>query len=160
MTEQEQTTSIEQQEVDYVELIKTYKENSVSKAEYEKVRNDLARMTKAYMEGEHIPAPVEEKKVDPADIANEIATINSSWSNLDVAKKLLEYRQAMVDNGYKDPFLPHGHDVQITQNDYFTAEHFQAKLEECIEKAEGDPTAFVNYFAKNISETALDKIKK
>lgn len=67
---------------------------------------------------------------------------NDEISNLDYARLVLEMDSALLDDGKDSCFLPHGKGVSPTSDEYETAEKFHRILQECVDEADGDPTAF------------------
>ena len=71
-------------------------------------------------------------------------------NNLDYITKTLELRQAIIDKGGLDPFVPIGHKVSPTANDFEAAERVANVLQECVDEANGDSQTFTAALQRRI----------
>ena len=55
---------------------------------------------------------------------------------------MLKLRNALIENGERDPFLPIGDKVEITVDTINKAENVANVLQECIDLAQGDSGVF------------------
>lgn len=132
---------------DYVEAIEKLKENTVSKEDYEALKADNKELLNAVLNGGSLKsggAPANEVKPDIKKIREELYGGKTSLSNLEIAKKSLELRKALMDEGEIDPFVPVGQNISPEPLDFEKAQQVADVLEECIEKAEGDSGVFTN----------------
>lgn len=137
------TEQIDDQSNDYLETIKQLKESTVPKEKYDKLKEENRKLLKDVVNGrtdeQAAPAP---KPVDLNELRNSL--FNSENSNLEYAKKALQLRKELMDQGKPDPFLPTGHRVQVTRQDEESAQRVADALEHCIEFANGDSLLFTN----------------
>lgn len=132
---------------DYVEAIEKLKESTVSKEDYEALKADNKELLNAVLNGGSLKsgsAPVNEVKPDIKKLREELYGGKTSLSNLEIAKKSLELRKALMDEGEIDPFVPVGQNISPEPLDFEKAQQVADVLEECIEKAEGDSGVFTN----------------
>lgn len=127
---------------DYIEAIKEMKKNTVSKSEYEKLQEENRKLLKSLVNGETIDLPADKEPVDISKLREDLFL--KEHSNLEYAKLSLKLREAVMEQGGEDTFLPVGHGVQITQADRDTAERVAAAFQHCIDYAEGDSEIFTN----------------
>lgn len=101
---------------------------------YDKVLNDQKLVEK----------PIEIKEIkDEKKLAQEFSDIVSAKSsNLETAKKIVEIDEWYRENKGESVFLPHGREVQVTENERATADRVHDALKTCIEASEGNPTLF------------------
>ena len=147
---------------DYIAQIKNLKENSVSKDDYDKLRLDNKRLIDALANGTQINDKVE-SKIDAVENINNLRkklfSKGSNLDNLEYCKTAVELRDALIENGDKDPFLPFGHEVVATDSDYETAERVANVMKECIEYADGDSDIFTNELQRRTVDVVIPKKK-
>lgn len=130
-------------EEDYVEQIRQLKENTVSKADYDKLKAENKKILDAYVSGQQIEGvAATAEKPDINKLKETLA--NEDLSNLDYCKTALDLRNAVIAEGGKDPFLPWGQNIAPTAEDVAAAERVAAALKDCIEYADGDSEVFTN----------------
>lgn len=126
--------------VDYISAINEIKQNSVSKADYDKLKNEHAQLLKAWVDGEK--PPKEEVKASNEDLIKVLTDSNAT--NVDYVTAVLELRQNIIDCGGIDPFVPQGKKSKATSDDYEKAEKVAKIFKECIEYANGDNSLFTS----------------
>lgn len=129
------------QEPDYIEQIEQLRANSVSKAEYDKLKAEHNRAMNALINGGQIDDPVA-KPVDKAQLRKELYCQEPNLSNLDYWQKTLTLRKAIIDEGGNDPFLPYGQKIAATAEDKEAAERVATIVQECIDYADGNSRLF------------------
>lgn len=142
----ENEQSVSQQEnvndsTDYIEAIKEMKQNSVTRESYEKLKNENKQLLDALVNGKEI----EMKKEEPVDInqlRKELFNRDKQLSNLEYVSSALKLRDALLEKGERDPFLPYGDKVNLTAEHYDKAEQVATVLKECVEFADGDSGIF------------------
>ena len=127
---------------DYLESIKTLKENTVSKEDYNKLLVENKRLLKTVIDGQpgDIETPPTAKHRPIQEIRDEL--FNKENNNLRYAELSLELRDAILEDGGEDPFVPYGEKIQPTQDDREKAEKTAKIFKECIEYAQGDSQLF------------------
>ena len=146
MLENENLNGVSQQEnvndsTDYIEALKEMKQNSVDRATYDKLKNENKQLLDALVNGKEI----EMKKEEPVDISKlrkDLFNKDKQMSNLDYVSSALKLRDALIERGERDPFLPYGDKVSLTAEHYEKAEQVATVLKECVEFADGDSGIF------------------
>ena len=160
--EEENVVTVEDNTSDYIAQIKNLKENSVSKDDYDKLRLDNKRLIDALANGTQLEGKVE-PKIDAVEKRNEVRSKlfskGSNLNNLEDCKTAVELRDALIENGEKDPFLPFGHNVVATVSDHETAERVANVMRECIDYADGDSDIFTNELQRRTVDVVIPKKK-
>ena len=160
--EKKETAQQEVQSADeYAAAIKNLKESTVSKEEYDKVVNDKKVLIKALAGEGPVPEGVQTQaqKPDIKTLRKEFLEAGeTNLSNAAYIRKALELRQAVIDEGGIDPFLPVGAKVNPTPQDIAgankAAEAFQSWLDMATDPETGkiDEELFNAYVKKGIAE--------
>ena len=160
--ENENVSVVEDNASDYIEQIKKLKESSVSKDDYDKLKADNKKLIDALANGTQLNDKVE-PKIDAVENINNLRkklfSKGSNLSNLDYCKTAVELRDALIENGERDPFLPFGHNVVITESDNESAERVASVLKECIDYADGDSDIFTNELQRRTVDVVIPKKK-
>ena len=83
----------------------------------------------------------------------------NNLNNLEYCDTALQLRDALIENGDKDPFLPFGHNVIATESDIETANRVANVMRECIDYAEGDSDIFTNELQRRTVDISIPKKK-
>ena len=142
-----------EQEPDYIEQIEQLRANSVSRADYDKLKAEHNRAMNALINGGQIDDPKAEK-VDKDALRKELYCQDSGLSNLEYWQKTLTLRQAIIDDGGKDPFLPYGQKIAPTAEDIECANRVAKVVQECIDYADGDSRIFTNELDRRTTDMA------
>ena len=141
------------QEPDYIEQIEQMRANSVPKAEYEKLKAEHNRAMNALING----GQYEQERQAPVDkdaLRKELYCDEPNLSNLEFWQKTLQLRNAIMDEGGIDPFLPQGQKIAPTAEDVEAAERVAQVVQECIDYADGDSRIFTNELDRRTVDTA------
>lgn len=126
---------------DYLESIKNLKQNTVSKEDYNKLLDENKRLLKTVIDGQPGETETPTPKHRPIqEIRDEL--FNKENNNLRFAELSLELRDAVIEEGGEDPFLPIGEKIQPTQEDREKASKVATVFKECIQYADGDSQLF------------------
>lgn len=131
---------------DYIKALEEVKKNSVSREDYNKLKEENKMLLDAVVN--NIPSGEEEEVVvdQPVDIdklrEDLFGIDNQDMTNLDYVTKAIKLRKALMDKGDRDPFLPSGKNIIPTDEDIKTAERVAGAYQHCIDVAEGDPDVF------------------
>ena len=154
--------TVEDNTKDYIEQIQKLKESSVSKDDYDKLRADNKRLIDALANGTQVEGVVEPKVSAVENINNLRKKLFSSESNLDnleYCDTALQLRDALIEKGERDPFLPFGHNVIATDSDIETANRVATIMKECIDYADGDSDIFTNELQRRTVDISIPKKK-
>ena len=153
----ENEQSVSQQEnvndsTDYIEALKEMKQNSVTRESYDKLKQENKQLLDALVNGKEI----EMKKEEPVDISQlrkDLFNKDKQMTNLDYVSNALKLRDALIERGERDPFLPYGDKVSLTAEHYEKAEQVAAVLHECVEFADGDSGIFSAELQRHLKDS-------
>lgn len=131
---------------EYINQINNLRENTVSREEYERIKNDNRELAKALINGTgaNIPGITKpEEKPDLDDLRKKLFT-KKSKNDLEYFTNLLALRDGIMADGQPDPFLPINREFRATAQDEADAERIATQIKEAIEYADGDPAVFSN----------------
>ena len=160
--ENENVVNVEDNTTDYIEQIKKLKESSVSKDDYNKLKADNKKLIDALANGNQVEGVVEPKVSAVEKINNlrkKLFSKENGLNNLEYCKAAVELRDALIENGERDPFLPFGHNVVATDSDNETANRVSTILKECIDYADGDSDIFTNELQRRTVDISIPKKK-
>lgn len=158
ITEQTSVTGNEVEGIteDYLEAIKTLKQNSVDRSEYDKLKAENKKLIDAVVNGQ--PADVEPEATHRPveEIRDEL--FNHEHNNLDYVKLALELRETLISEGKPDPFLPMGSQIAPTAEDIEKAEKVAQVYQDCIDYAEGDSKLFTQELMRHTNASIFDRL--
>ena len=162
MTEEETsvTGTVEDNTQDYLAAIKELKEKSVDRSEYDKLRAENNKLIDAVVNGQpgqEEPAVVKHSKEQIDELRNDLFNSPKELSNLEYVTKAMELREALMENGEPDPFLPVGKQISPTRDDLEGAEKVAQVYRECIDYAEGDSEVFTNELMRRTRDVKLPR---
>ena len=154
------TGTVEDNTQDYINAIKDLKQNSVDRSEYEKLRAENKRLIDAVVNGqpgqeEQVVVKHSKEQID--DLRNDLFNSPRELNNLEFITKAMELREALMENGEPDPFLPVGKQISPTGDDLEGAEKVAQVYKECIEYAEGDSEVFTNELMRRTRDVKLPR---
>ena len=160
--EENENVVVEDNTNDYIDQIKKLKENSVSRNDYDKLKADNKKLIDALANGTQLEGKVD-TKIDAVENINELRKKlfgkGNNLNNLEYCKTAVELRDALIENGERDPFLPFGHNVIATESDHETAERVATVMKECIDYADGDSDIFTNELQRRTVDVVIPKKK-
>lgn len=140
--------------MDYIEAIKEMRNNTVSKEAYSKLQDENKKLLQSLINGEAIEGQVIPEEVDISKIRQELFSTDKSLSNLEYCEKALQLRNAILEKGGVDPFLPYGHQITPDQVDIEAADRVARILQNCIDYADGDSSIFTNELQRVMVDTS------
>ena len=141
-------------ETDYVAAINELKANSVSKEEYTKLRSENKKLLDALVSGKEIDVP-KEKPVDVNELRKKLFSKDSDLSNLEYVDTALQLRNALIEKGERDPFLPIGTHVSETTEMYEKAQNVADLLQDCVDFADGDSGVFTARYQSMVKDNVI-----
>lgn len=135
----------------YIEAIKEMKANTVEKSAYLKLKEENRQLLNSLVRGDKIDV-VKEEPVNIEELREKL--FNQDSTNLDYISNALKLRNALIEKGEKDPFLPYGKNIIPTDDDIATAERVATKLQECVDYANGDSNIFTNELQRIMVESS------
>ena len=154
------SSTVEDTTTDYIEAITQLKKNSVDRSEYDKLRAENKRLIDTVVNGlpgqeEQVVVKHSKEQID--DLRNELFNSPRELTNLEYVTKAMELREALIENGEPDPFLPVGKQISPTRDDLEGAEKVAQVYRECIEYAEGDSEVFTNELMRRTRDVKLPR---
>ena len=154
------TGTVEDNTQDYLAAIKELKENSVNRSEYEKLRAENKKLIDTVVNGlpgqeEQVVVKHSKEQID--DLRNDLFNSPRELNNLEFITKTMELREALMENGEPDPFLPVGKQISPTRDDLEGAEKVAQVYKECIDYAEGDSEVFTNELMRRTRDVKLPR---
>lgn len=152
--------------VELAKALKELKENSVSKEDYEKLKEENKELIAQVINGDGgagngQPTP---EKVDIKVLREELyGPKGADLSNLDFWKKTLKLRSAVIEQEGYDPFLPHGSKIKPSEEDVERANAVAETVQKCIDDAKDNSevfTALLQAETVNDSPAFLAHLKK
>ena len=154
------TGTVEDNTQDYLAAIKELKEKSVDRSEYDKLRAENKKLIDAVVNGQpgqEEPVVSKHSKEQIDELRNELFNSPKELNNLEYITKAMELREALIENGEPDPFLPVGKQISPTRDDIEGAEKVAQVYKECIEYAEGDSEVFTNELMRRTRDVKLPR---
>ncbi len=154
------TGTVEDNTQDYLAAIKELKQNSVDRSEYDKLRAENKKLIDAVVNGQpgqEEPVVSKHSKEQIDDLRNDLFNSPRELNNLEYITKAMELREALIENGEPDPFLPVGKQISPTRDDIEGAEKVAQVYKECIEYAEGDSEVFTNELMRRTRDVKLPR---
>jgi len=142
--------------VDYISAINEMKQNSVSKDQYAKLQQENKKLLDALVSNKQIDAP-EEKPVDVNELRQKLFNNEQGLSNLEYIDTALKLRNALIEKGEADPFLPVGSHTQVDYDMQEKAQGVADVLQECVDFAQGDSGIFTAELQRRTRDTMPQK---
>ena len=138
---------------DYIAAIQELKQNSVDRAKYDQLRAENKKLLDSIVNGSSVEMPAVEEKKSIEELR--AAYLKEDQSNLEYISNALKLREALIESGEPDPFLPIGSQILPTDEDIATANKVADVLKECIEYAEGDSAVFTNELQRRLVDVKI-----
>ena len=154
------TGTVEDNTQDYLAAIKELKEKSVDRSEYDKLRAENKKLIDAVVNGQpgqEEPVVSKHSKEQIDELRNDLFNSPKELNNLEYITKAMELREALIENGEPDPFLPVGKQISPTRDDIEGAEKVAQVYKECIEYAECDSEVFTNELMRRTRDVKLPR---
>ena len=155
-------TVVNDRGIDYISAINEMKQNSVSREQYEKLKNENKELLDTLINGGQVVSEQQEtKSID--EMRKELfgkESVEKGMTNLEFVQKSLELRDAVIKSGGLDPFLPVGKGVEITREDVEAAEFTAQQYRECIDIANGNSEVFTNELMRRCVDNSRPTVNK
>lgn len=138
----------------YVDAINTLKNTTVSREQYDKLRDENKTLLESLVNGRTYETSSTEETAKPSakelnDKLNKLSKTHSA--DLEFMETSLAYRDAYIEEFGKDPWCLTGKDSTPTQLDYEDTEQHAQLLKEIIEIAAGNEEVFKREFNRRMS---------
>lgn len=134
---------------DYLAAIKELKQNTVDRAKYDKLKEENKKLLETVINGGEYSNGQEDSNVDIDELRKNVFD-NPDPTNLEYVTNVLALRDALIEEGYEDPFVPQGSQIVASELDRTLAEKVANELKEMVEKADGDPHVFRAEFNRRV----------
>ena len=148
---------------DYIHALNELKQNSVSREQYEKLKNENKELLNTLINGGQVEMIDPSTKPSIQELRNELFSKDAAekgMTNLEFVSKSLELRDAIIESGGTDPFLPVGKGIELTRDDYEAAEFTAQQFRECIDIAQGNSEVFTNELMRRTQDNSLPTTAK
>jgi len=149
---------VEDSTQDYLAAIKELKQNSVARADFDKLKAENKKLIDAVVNGQSVDVEEQPKRRALEDIRDDL--FNHDHNNLDYVKLTLELRDTLMSEGKPDPFLPMGAQISPTAEDVEKANKVAQVYQECIDYADGDSELFTQELQRRTNTSMFDTLKK
>ena len=151
-----QQENVEQDTNNYIEALKEMKANSVDKTAYDRLKEENKQLLDALINGGQVTRELQKEPADIDSLRKKLFSEDedTELSNLDYMKTALELREALLDQGSPDPFLPYGQNIAPTDEDIRTADRVAAVINACISYADGNSEIFTNELQRIMVDTS------
>ena len=149
--------------VDYIAAINEMKQNSVSRQQYEKLKQENKELLDTLINGGQVNIQESAPKKSIEEMRSELFSkeaADKGMSNLEFIERSLELRDAIIESGGTDPFLPVGKGIELTREDYEAAEFTAEQFRECIDFAQGNSEVFTAELMRRTVDNSLPTAKK
>lgn len=144
---------------DYIATIQQLRDSTVSKEQYQKVKDENQRLLKTLVEGGQLEqSSTAQDTMSIDELRNNL--MHKEMTNLEYWQTALDLRKKLMDKGQKDPFLPWSKDYVPTEQDIATAQRVADVVSQCIDYADGDSSIFTNELQRVTVDTAIPQRKK
>lgn len=161
LDEQETVVTSEVDDVtpDYIATIKELKQNSVDRSKYDALKAEHKRLLDSVVNGTEVALEVKKEEPSIQELRNKVFN-NPDQTNLEYITNVLNLRDALIEDGQEDPFVPSSSQYSPDANDYARAQKVATVLQEMVDVADGDPNVFLNEYQRRVKETIVPKKKK
>ena len=145
---------------DYLEAIKSLKQNSVDKAKYEQLKAENKKLLDSIVNGTEVALDVS-KQEEPSieELRNKVFN-NPNQTNLEYVANVLKLRERLMEEGHDDPFVASSSQYSPTNADYERANRVATILQDMVDTSDGDASVFLNEYQRRVKEVNIPTKKK
>lgn len=158
---EEEKMKEEGMEQDYLDTIKQLKESTVSKEEYNKLKEENKKLLGTILEGGELEgAKAQEPKKSASELRKELFSEDAdNFTNIKFIQTALKLREAVMEEGGIDPFVPQGERIAPTDDDYEKAQKVADAFQHCLNIANGDNSIFLRELDRITVENAPASVR-
>ena len=141
-----QQTEVVDETQKYIDTINQMKANSVSRSDYDKVRDENKKLLEAMVNGKYEESSSTEDTAKPSiqDLRNKAYGKGSeNLSDLEYVTTVLDLRDALLEEEGIDHMIPSGKKYSPDLNDQHCAQKAYEALRHCVDVADGDNEVFI-----------------
>lgn len=146
--------NVENQEVDYIQAINDLKANTVDRDKYEKLKEENKKLLNSLVSGNALEIPKQEPGLTIDEMRQKLFG-GTELTNIDYVKTVLDLRDALIAKGERDPFLPIGNNVAITNELCQNMEDVARGLREMVDFADGDSGVFTAEYQRRVQDPII-----
>ncbi len=156
------TTEVEVNETQkYIDTINNLKATTVSKAQYDKLRDENKSLLESLVNGKTMESSSTEEASKPSarELSDKLNKMSKDGTlNLATITTSLQYRDAYIEEFGQDPWCLTGKDSQPTTQDYLDMEETAQGLKQLVEIANGSQEVFQREFTRVLTGTSRPTI--
>ena len=147
---------IEDSTPDYLTALQQLKESTVDRSKYEALRAENKKLIDAVVNGSSVDVgqPVQKESVE--ELRNKLFNTEHQ-TNLEYIDTALKLREAILEEGGNDIFVPDSSQYSPTANDIATAQKVAAAFQSWVDEADGDPEVFRNCYIRGVKDVNIRK---
>lgn len=126
----------------YIDAINEIRKNSISKDKYDKLVEENKQLINALKEGNQVEMVQEENKPSLQELAEKLCNEEFEPTNIEGWKAAIEFRKAMIEAGFRDPFLPNSRNYTYKEEDSARSQLISDTLEKMIDDSQSNPDMF------------------
>lgn len=141
--------------IDYISAINEIKQNSVPRDKYEQLEREKKELINALKNNSQINLVDDREKKSIDELRTDLFNPGKDLNNLEYVERTLALRDALLEKGEPDPFLPNGKNYNITQDDLNKAEIVAQTFRECVDYANGNSQLFTQELMRRTKDDGL-----
>lgn len=141
--------------IDYISAINEIKQNSVPRDKYEQLEREKKELINALKNNSQINLVDDREKKSIDELRSDLFNSGRDLTNLEYVERTLALRDALIEKGEPDPFLPNGKNYSITQDDINKAEIVAQTFRECVDYANGNSQLFTQELMRRTKDDGL-----
>lgn len=148
---------------DYISAINEMKKNTVSRESYEKLVKERNQLADAVINGSGYETEQPRETVSIQELRNSLFSeeaCDKGMSCMEVTKRALALRNALIAAGEVDPFLPVSRSFAPTAEDREQAELAATVYQECLDIANGDATVFQSELMRRTADVRVPSARQ
>ena len=157
-TQTNETSEVDDMTPDYVAAINELKQNSVDRPKYDALKAENKKLLDSIVNGTEVVLPASEQP-SIEELRKRVFS-TSDQTNLEYWTNVLKLREAIMESGGEDPFVPSSSQYSPDANDYARAHKVATVFQEMVDVANGDPNVFLNEYQRRVKEVNLPNRKK
>lgn len=159
MTEEIMTTDTTVDETQkYIDTINQLKANSVSRSDYDKIRDENKKLLEAIVQGNSVETSSTEEAAKPSiqDLRNKAYGKGAeNLTDLEYVSTVLDLRDALLEEEGIDHMIPAGKKYSPDLNDQHCAQKAYEALRHCVDVADGDNEVFIQEITRITVDNGL-----
>lgn len=138
------------------EMKKNYEANYVSREKYDQTQAVNKKLLDAMITGKSIDAERVAPKTDVNQLRKELYGKDSGkLSSVEYIQKTLDLRNALIEAGERDPFIPVGNHAETTAAAIESAQRVAEGLQSMLDFAEGDEGIFLAEYQRRVVDPKI-----